>query len=54
MGNIITALRLGDLMEAEELTWQAAALFGVLICLGIASVAYVAGKALKVWRDALK
>lgn len=54
MSGILTALRLGELMTATELTWQAAPLFAVIIAAGVAVVALLAAKAVKAWRDALK
>ncbi len=54
MEKILTALRLGELMTEADLTWQAAALFTVVIAGGAACVAWVAAKAVKAWRDALK
>lgn len=61
MGDILTALQLGELMTEANLTWQATALFAVLIAGGIAMVAYImaavaclAAKAVKAWRDALR
>ena len=50
MGDILTALKIGELMTADDLTWQATAILVVLIAFGVA----VAGKAVKIWRDALK
>ena len=54
MEGILTALQLGELMTESNLTWQAAALFAVIIAGGISIVAYLAAKAVKAWRDALK
>lgn len=54
MEEILTVLRLGELMMETELTWQAASLFAVIIAAGVAVVALLAAKAVKAWRDALK
>ena len=54
MGDILNALKIGELMTADDLTWQATAILVVLIAFGVAVVACVAGKAVKIWRDALK
>lgn len=61
MGGILSALKVGDLLMQENLTWQAIAILVVLIAFGVAVVACaigqavcLAGKAVKIWRDALK
>ena len=54
MGDILNALKIGELMTADDLTWQATAILVVLIAFGVAVVACVAGKAVKIWRDPLK
>ena len=54
MGDILNALKIGELMTADDLTWQATAIRVVLIAFGVAVVACVVGKAVKIWRDALK
>ena len=61
MGDILSALKVGDLLMQENLTWQAIAILIVLIAFGVAVVAgaigqavCLAGKAVKIWRDALK
>lgn len=41
-------------MTATELTWQAIALYGVLISLGAVAVLYGLAKTVKAWRDAFK
>lgn len=54
MGEILTALRVGDLMMEADLTWQAAGIFAILIALGAVGVLFLAAKAVKAWKDALK
>ena len=54
MGEILTALRVGELMTATDLTLQAVVIFVILIAAGIAWVAILFAKAVKAWRDALR
>lgn len=61
MSGILTALHMGELMTAEELTWQAASLFIVLIAIGAAGAAFLVVKAVQgaalayqMWKNALK
>ena len=51
MSNILTVLRLGELMT---LTWQAAALFVVVIAIGVGFALMVIGKGIKAIRDAFR
>lgn len=52
--NLIAALRLGELMMEEELTWQAVGMYVVFLALGGVAIAWGMAKAVKAWRDALK
>lgn len=52
--NLIAALRLGELMMAEELTWQAIGMYVVFLALGGVAIVWGMAKAVKAWRDALK
>lgn len=52
--NLIAALRLGELMMVEELTWQAVGTYAVFFGLGISLIAFISAKAVRAWRDALK
>lgn len=61
MSEILSALRLGDLMTEADLTWQATGLYGVLIGLGVTLVARLLvgvstalAKSVRAWRDAFK
>lgn len=54
MEEILTALKIGDLMMETDLTWQATGVFVVLIALGAVGVLFFAAKAVKAWRNALK
>ena len=51
---LIAALRLGELMMEEELTWQAVGMYVVFLALGGVAIAWGMAKAVKAWRDALK
>ena len=52
--NLIAALRLGELMMEEELTWQAIGMYIVFRSLGGVAIVWGMAKAVKAWRDALK
>mgnify|MGYP000710116262 FL=1 len=52
--NLIAALRLGELMMEEELTWQAIGVYVVFLALGGVAIVWGMAKAVKAWRDALK
>ena len=52
--NLIAALRLGELMMEEDLTWQAVGTYAVFFGLGISLIALISAKAVRAWRDALK
>lgn len=52
--NLIAALRLGELMMEEELTWQAVGMYVVFLALGGVAIAWGMAKAVRAWRDALK
>lgn len=54
MSEILTALKIGELMMEANLTWQATDIFMVLIALGAVCVLILAAKAVKAWKDALK
>lgn len=54
MSEILTALKVGELMVEANLTWQAAGIFAVLLAFGVVGVAWFAAKAVKAWRDALR
>lgn len=54
MGKILSALKIGDLMMENDLTWQAVVIFVILIAAGIAWVTILFAKAVKAWRDALR
>lgn len=53
MREILSALKIGDLMMETDLTWQATGIFVVLIASGAVGVLFLAAKAVKAWRDAL-
>ena len=52
--NLIAALRLGELMMEEELTWQAIGMYVVFLARGGVAIVWGMAKAVKAWRDALK
>lgn len=61
MEEILTVLRLGELMMETELTWQATRIYSVLIGLGVVLVARLLvgvstalAKSVRAWRDAFK
>lgn len=54
LSNLIVALRLGELMMVEELTWQAVGTYAVFFSLGVSLIALISAKAVKAWREALK
>ena len=61
MDEILTVLRLGELMMETELTWQATCIYSVLIGLGVVLVARLLvgvstalAKSVRAWRDAFK
>ena len=54
MSEIISAFKVGDLMFEQDLTWQATVFLWLLFAFMVACIAVVAGKAVKVWREALK
>lgn len=54
LSNLIVALRLGELMMVEELTWQAVGTYAVFFGLGISLIALVSAKAVKAWKDAMR
>lgn len=54
LSNLIEALRLGELMMVEELTWQAVGTYAVFFGLGVSLIALISAKAVKAWREALK
>ena len=54
MGAILHALKIGEGTTADDVTCHATGILVVLIAFGVAVVACVAGKAVKIWRDALK
>ena len=54
LSNLIVALRLGELMMVEELTWQAVGTYAVFFGLGGSLIALISAKAVKAWREALK
>ena len=54
MSNILTVLRLGELMTEMNLTWQAAALVVVVIAIGVGFALMVIGKGIKAIRDAFR
>lgn len=61
LSNLIDALKLGELMMVEELTWQAICAYVLAFAFVLAIVLWIFAKALtalastvKVWRDALK
>lgn len=54
LSNLIVALRLGELMMEEELTWQAVGMYVVFLALGGVAIVWGMAKAVKAWRDALK
>lgn len=47
LSNLIVALRLGELMMVEELTWQAVGTYAVFFGLGISLVAFISAKAVR-------
>lgn len=51
---MIVALRLGELMMAKDLTWQAIVTYAELFGLGGVVIAWVAAKAAKAWKDVFK
>lgn len=54
MGDIITSLKLGELMTESSLTLQASLIFIVIGFVGINVGLYVLAKAYKVYKDARK
>ena len=54
LSNLIVALRLGELMMVEELTWQAVGTYAGFFGLGSRLIAFISAKAVRAWRDALK
>lgn len=61
LSNLIGALKLGELMMVEELTWQATCAYVLAFAFVLAIVLWLFAKALtalastvKAWRDALK
>lgn len=54
LSNLIVALRLGELMMVENLTWQAVGTYAVFFGLGISLIALISAKAVRAWRDALR
>ncbi len=61
LSNLIYALKLGELMMVEELTWQATCAYVLAFAFVLAIVLWLFAKALtalastvKAWRDALK
>jgi len=54
LSNLIVALRLGELMMVEELTWQAVGTYAVFFGLGVSLIALISAKAVKAWREVLK
>lgn len=54
LSNLIVALRLGELMMVEELTWQAVGTYAVFFGLGISLIALILAKAVRAWKDALR
>ncbi len=61
LSNLIGALKLGELMMAEELTWQATCAYVLAFAFVLAIVLWLFAKALtalastvRAWRDALK
>ena len=54
LSNLIGALKLGELMMVEELTWQAVGTYAVFFGLGVSLIALISAKAVKAWREALK
>lgn len=52
--NLIAALRLGELMMVEDLTWQAVGTYAVFFGLGISLIALILAKAVRAWKDALR
>lgn len=50
LSNLIVALRLGELMMVENLTWQAIGTYAVFFGIGGGGLA----KTVKAWKDALK
>lgn len=52
--NLIAALRLGELMMEEELTWQAIGTYFVFFGLGGVAIAWGLAKTVKAWKDALR
>lgn len=54
LSNLIVALRLGELMMVEELTWQAVGTYAVFFGLGVSLIALISAKAVKARREALK
>ena len=54
MADILSTLRLDELMTETELTWQAALLFAGLIAIVFGVAGIVVAKAIKAFRDAFK
>lgn len=54
LSNLIVALRLGELMMVEDLTWQAVGTYAVFFGLGISLIALILAKAVRAWKDALR
>lgn len=61
LSNLIVALRLGELMMVENLTWQATCAYALAFSFVLAIVLWLFAKALtalastvKAWRDALR
>lgn len=61
LSNLVVALRLGELMMSEELTWQACGTYAVFFGVSTVAILWGLGKAvsalangIKAWRDALK
>lgn len=54
LSNLIVALRLGELMMVENLTWQAIGTYAVFFGIGGVAIACGLAKTVKAWKDALK
>ena len=54
LSNLIVALRLGELMMVENLTWQAIGTYAVFFGIGGVAIAWGLAKTVKAWKDALK
>ena len=52
--NIISELRIGELMFSTEMTWQAIVLLIFFFAFCGLGIAYVLAKVIKAWKDALK